>query len=79
MKRKNKKILSLLLIIIGLAYAVWAVYELINSISRICPAPVIWKSSLVMICNPTVIIYLPFGIALGVISTIIGIYNYNKN
>lgn len=79
-KNKNKKDWYLILAVLGLIYLAWSVYQLINVSTSACPAgaTTVLKPTLVAICNPTNIFFIPFGLVIGLIMMIVGIYYYSK-
>jgi disulfide bond formation protein DsbB len=78
-KKKDEKNWFLLLVVAGLAYLAWSIYQLINSMSIVCtPVQTIIKPTLALLCNTNNTFFIPFGIAIGLIMIIVGIYNYSK-
>lgn len=81
MSKKKDKNWFLALVIAGLGYLAWSIYQLIQATQFVCAGVNVVRPTLVILCNPTNTFYVPFGLALGLIAIIVGIFyyaNYSK-
>lgn len=76
-KKKQDKSWFLVLVVLGMAYLAWSIYQLLTTINSACtPGINILKPTLFVICNATSTFFIPFGIVIGLISMIVGIWLY---
>lgn len=82
MKNKDKKNWFLILVIVGMLYLAWAIFQLIQAVRYSCSTiGTIIKPTIALLCQAGGTFYIPFGLVIGLIAIIVGIYyyaNYNK-
>lgn len=80
MRNKNKKYWFIALAIIGLLYLVFSIFGLINNVKSGCGTKIgtILMPTIALICQTQSTFYVPFGLFIGLVLVIIGIYFFAK-